>query len=102
MIGKDQFAAACRENDSCSDRGISPTETMAELGFKPDDVNYVAIQRALRMYAVLKGTDASKLTTTDLRRASSNDRMLIAGFATAWTDGVAAAARTLGHDSSDN
>lgn len=95
MIGKNQLAKAVSENDNYSDRGGTMDQSLPMLGFKSDDVGYVAIQRALRMYAALKGSNASMMTMDDLRRASDEDRMLITAFAAVWTDGLAAASRAL-------
>ena len=91
MIRRDLLAQACSENDAYADRGGALDQSLPMLGFRSDDVSYVAVQRALRMFAVLKGTDAKTMTMADLQRASNEDRMLIMAFAAAWTDGLAAA-----------
>lgn len=95
MIGKDLLAKSCRENDDLADNGTPLEKSLPTLGFDSDDVSYVAIQRSLRMYAVLKGRGVKSLTMTDLRQASPEDRMLITAFAAAWTDGLACASRAL-------
>ena len=92
MIGRKALARACRENDALADDGETKASLLPELGFEPDDVDYVAIQRALRMYAVFKGTNALKLRLADI---PAEDRLLIQGFAAAWIDGLATASLAL-------
>ena len=95
MIDRHQLATACRENDAYADQGRPINEALTHLGFKDDDATYVAMQRALRMYGVMMGTDASRLTLADMHQLPPRDRIILSAMATCWIDGVAAASRAL-------
>lgn len=97
MIDRQQLARACRDNDFDAEHG-EMEEVLRRQGFTPDDAAYVSLQRALRMYGVMMGSDASKLTLADLHESSPKDLRLISALAAAWTDGLAAGARAVEYE----
>ena len=94
-IRRPQLARACRHNDNFAENGNSLDRALPLLGFNADDASDVALQRALRMHTILKGTDAARLTTSDISRMNDSDRMRISAMASMFIDGLAASARAL-------
>lgn len=95
MIRRQELSRACRHNDTFAETGKPLERALPDLGFNSDDTRHVALQRALRAYAILKGTDVAKMRTSDIQKMSQQDRMMITMMSAIFIDGLAASARAI-------
>jgi hypothetical protein len=98
MIDRHRLARACADNDRTIERSSSRSIELEPLGIKTDDATYVAMQRGLRFLSILIGTDAAKLTLSDLKTASKQEQQYLTAIAAGFMDGLAAAARIFRED----